>query len=89
MVGGAERRALVREPVGADCQTMEERIGESLDLGFLGREESRPGTLSSFGHQRVSGKGATGAAWLWIFPAVFRQSGRWFKNRSVRWRRAR
>lgn len=81
---GGERPGSAKEAGGAGCQAFEGEREGSLDLGFRARQGHRSGTLLNYGHQRVSGMGATGAPWSWIFPATLRQSDRWFKDRSVR-----
>jgi hypothetical protein len=62
-VGGGEHPVLAKEPVGVGCQATEGEWEESLDLGFLDREAHKSGTLTSYGHQGESWKGATGPAW--------------------------
>ena len=89
--GGVGLPVHSNEPVGEDCPKFEfvGGWGELLDLGCLGREGNSSGTLSSCGRQRVTGKGVTGPAWLWILPSTLEQSDEWLRNRSVRRRRTR
>ena len=89
--GGVGLPVHSNEPVGEDCPKFEfvGGWGELLDLGCLGREGNSSGTLSNRGRQRVTGKGVTGPAWLWILPSTLEQSDGWLRDRTVRRRRAR